>query len=123
MPSGMDNPIGYRLRTRRSQSSARPNHAWPVCCRTAWGRRLWPRKSHGNSHNQPRRLSGNQLSKALQTVSGDLPHTKILPLSARTGAGRDELWREIGEAAQARRGHLEVGALEHRSGNPPDCKS
>jgi GTP-binding protein len=59
------------------------------------------------------RLSGNQVSNALQTLSGEFPHAKILPFSARTGAGRDELWREIREAVQNHRTQIEpmrVGA-------------
>ena len=54
------------------------------------------------------RLSRNQLSKALQLLSGEFPRAKILPFSARTGDGRDELWREIREAAQVHRGQMEL---------------
>jgi GTP-binding protein len=54
------------------------------------------------------RLSGNQLSKALQILNGEFPAAKILPFSARTGAGRDELWREIREAAQNHRSQMEL---------------
>ena len=45
------------------------------------------------------RLSGNLLSHALRTLGKEFPHSKILPYSARSGAGRDELWREIRQAA------------------------
>jgi len=41
------------------------------------------------------RLSGNQLRNALRTMAGEFPPARILPYSAKTGAGRDELWREI----------------------------
>ncbi len=45
------------------------------------------------------RLSGNLLSYALRTLGEEFPQARILPYSARTGAGRDELWREIRRAA------------------------
>ena len=41
------------------------------------------------------RLSGNQLRNALQALAEEYPHSPILPFSARTGAGRQELWQEI----------------------------
>ena len=41
------------------------------------------------------RLSGNRLRNALQTLAGEYPQAHILPFSARTGAGRQELWQEI----------------------------
>lgn len=49
------------------------------------------------------RLSGNQLRNALQTLMQEFPQAKVVPFSARTGAGRDELWREIREAVQSHR--------------------
>jgi GTP-binding protein len=45
------------------------------------------------------RLSGNRLHQALRNFGQEFPRVKILPYSARTGAGRDELWREIRHAA------------------------
>lgn len=54
------------------------------------------------------KLSGNQLRNALQTSIREFPQAKVLPFSAKTGAGRDELWREIREAAQAHRALSEV---------------
>lgn len=57
------------------------------------------------------RLSGNQLRNALQTFAQEFPQAKILPFSARTGAGRDELWREIREATQAHRAQSELARL------------
>lgn len=54
------------------------------------------------------RLSGNQLRNALQTLTQEVPGARVLPYSARTGAGRDELWREIREAAQAHRAQHET---------------
>ena len=41
------------------------------------------------------RLSGNQLRNALKTIGSKFPQAKVLPYSAHTGAGHDELWREI----------------------------
>jgi len=47
------------------------------------------------------RLSGNQLHNALKTLSAEFPETEILPFSARSGAGRDQLWRKIHSAVAA----------------------
>jgi GTP-binding protein len=41
------------------------------------------------------RLSGNQLRNALDALGSKFPHSRIVPYSARTSAGREELWREI----------------------------
>ncbi len=49
------------------------------------------------------RLSGNQLRKSLQDLSQQFGEARIVPYSARTGAGRDELWREIRSAAELMR--------------------
>jgi GTP-binding protein len=54
------------------------------------------------------RLSGNLLSQALRNFGQEFPQAKILPYSARTGAGRDELWREIRHAALLRPSHSEL---------------
>jgi GTP-binding protein len=45
------------------------------------------------------RLSNNQLSNALSTLSAEYPSARLLPYSSKTGAGRDELWKEIRQAA------------------------
>lgn len=48
------------------------------------------------------RLSGNQLRNSLDTLGREYPQAQILPYSAKTSAGRDELWRELrGAAAHA----------------------
>jgi GTP-binding protein len=47
------------------------------------------------------RLSGNQLSNALRTFQQQYPSARILPFSAKTGSGKDELWQEIRNAAEA----------------------
>ena len=48
------------------------------------------------------KLSGNQLRNSLNNFAKDFPNLKIVPYSARTGAGRDDLWREIRTAAESR---------------------
>jgi GTP-binding protein len=58
------------------------------------------------------RLPGNQLRNALQRFAQGFPQANVLPFSARTGAGRDELWREIREATQSHRAHSDLARLE-----------
>ncbi len=41
------------------------------------------------------RLSGNRLRNSLHALAQDYPEACILPYSAKTGSGRDELWKEI----------------------------
>jgi GTP-binding protein len=41
------------------------------------------------------RLSNNQLSTALRSLGQQYPSARLLPYSAKTGAGREELWKEI----------------------------
>ncbi len=41
------------------------------------------------------KLSGNTLRKSLDSFAHAAPNARVLPYSARTGAGRDELWQEI----------------------------
>ena len=50
------------------------------------------------------RLSGNQLRNSLHTLGQEFPQAKIIPFSARTGAGSEELWREIRAAVEPGRG-------------------
>jgi len=45
------------------------------------------------------KLSGNALRKALDTFTQVLPELRVVPYSARTGLGRNELWQEIRAAA------------------------
>jgi GTP-binding protein len=47
------------------------------------------------------RLSGNMMPKAIGGIVRELPGLPILPYSARTGFGRDEVWREIRTAAES----------------------
>ena len=46
------------------------------------------------------RLSNNQLHSALRTLNQEHPAAPVLPYSAKTGAGRDELWKHIRQVAQ-----------------------
>jgi GTP-binding protein len=48
------------------------------------------------------RLSGNQLQNAMRSLAERYPKGRILPFSAKTGAGREELWQEIRKATEAR---------------------
>src|SRR5579863_4838391 len=48
------------------------------------------------------RLSNNQLNNALRTLAEEYPMARLLPFSAKTGAGRDELWSQIRAAASLR---------------------
>jgi len=41
------------------------------------------------------RLSGNQLRNALRTLADEFLGAQVIPYSARSGAGREELWRAI----------------------------
>jgi len=46
------------------------------------------------------RLSGNQLRNSLHRLSQEFQSATVFPYSAKTGAGREDLWREIRRAAQ-----------------------
>ncbi len=46
------------------------------------------------------RLSNNQLHNALRTLAQEYPAAQLLPYSAKTGAGREELWKQLRQAAQ-----------------------
>jgi GTP-binding protein len=46
------------------------------------------------------RLSNNQLHTAMRTFTQEYPAARLLPYSAKTGAGREDLWKEIRRAAQ-----------------------
>jgi GTP-binding protein len=55
------------------------------------------------------RLSGNQLPNAIRALEKEYPAARIVAYSAKTGVGRDDLWKEIRHAAQ------EAPALEFPS--------
>jgi GTP-binding protein len=46
------------------------------------------------------KLSGNTLRKSIDAFTKHMPELRIVPFSARTGLGGDELWREIRAATQ-----------------------
>lgn len=46
------------------------------------------------------RLSNNQLNNSLKTLAAEHPTARILPFSAKNGAGRDQLWLQIRQAAR-----------------------
>jgi GTP-binding protein len=48
------------------------------------------------------RLSNNRLQTALRNLSNSYPSARLLPYSAKTGFGREELWRQISEPARNR---------------------
>jgi GTP-binding protein len=45
------------------------------------------------------RLSNNQLRNALKTLSEAYPTAPVIAFSAKTGAGRDEVWKKIRQSA------------------------
>jgi GTP-binding protein len=49
------------------------------------------------------RLSNNQLHNVLRTLEEQYPSAHLLPYSSKTGAGREELWKQIRQAAQSTR--------------------
>ena len=49
------------------------------------------------------RLSGNQLRNSLERISQEYMGTRVIPYSARTGAGREELWQKIRAAVESYR--------------------
>ena len=49
------------------------------------------------------RLSNNQLNNVLRSLGQEYPSARLLPYSAKTGAGREELWKQIRQACQPTR--------------------
>jgi GTP-binding protein len=45
------------------------------------------------------RLSNNQLRNALKSLTEAYPTAPVIPFSAKTGAGRDEVWKKIRQSA------------------------
>jgi len=58
------------------------------------------------------RLSNNQLHNAMRTLAQEYPMARLVPYSAKTSAGREDLWKEIRTAAQ------QMTAAETSSGAP-----
>lgn len=59
------------------------------------------------------RLSNNQLQNALRALGEQYPSARLLPYSAKTGAGRDELWKQIRQVAQSTPAEASSGAPLH----------
>ena len=49
------------------------------------------------------KLSGNQLRNSLQTLTREFPQSRMVPFSAKSTEGREELWKEIRAAVEQRR--------------------
>ena len=49
------------------------------------------------------RLSGNQLHNSMQALTREFPQARIVPFSAKSAAGHEELWKEIRTAVENRR--------------------
>ncbi|HEX3320279.1 MAG TPA: ribosome biogenesis GTP-binding protein YihA/YsxC [Terriglobales bacterium] len=47
------------------------------------------------------RMSNNELRRSMRVLEAEYKEAKIMPYSAKTGAGKDELWREIRTAAES----------------------
>lgn len=65
------------------------------------------------------RLSNNQLHNALRTLAREYPAARLLTYSAKTGAGRDELWKQIRQVAQ-QQAAAETTVPEASSNRPVD---
>jgi GTP-binding protein len=46
------------------------------------------------------KLSNNQLHRALQVLTTEHPSARVVSYSAKTGAGREDLWKQIRQAAE-----------------------
>lgn len=57
------------------------------------------------------KLSGNTLRKSMDAFAQQVQGLRVIPFSARTGTGREELWREIRSAAQQHSAHREELAM------------
>jgi len=70
-----------------------------------------------NSRNRPHlvvatksdRMSGNALSAALLKLSYAYPSATIVPFSAKTGTGKEELWRQIRASVESFAGRRTAG--------------
>ncbi|MGA9964576.1 MAG: ribosome biogenesis GTP-binding protein YihA/YsxC [Terriglobales bacterium] len=49
------------------------------------------------------KLSGNQLRNSLQMLGREYPQARIVPFSAKSAAGQEELWKEIRAAVEQHR--------------------
>ena len=49
------------------------------------------------------RLSGNQLRNSLHVLAREYPRARVVPFSAKSAAGHEELWKEIRAAVEIHR--------------------
>jgi GTP-binding protein len=56
------------------------------------------------------KMSNNQLKNTLRTLTEEYPATRLIPYSAKTGAGRDELWKRIRQEAHSMATRGAIGA-------------
>jgi GTP-binding protein len=49
------------------------------------------------------KLSGNQLRNSLQMLAREYPQARVVPFSAKSAAGHEELWKEIRAAVEQHR--------------------
>lgn len=59
------------------------------------------RRPHAVVATKCDRMSGNELSRSMRKLGEELPGVQILPFSAKTGAGREELWAQIRAAVES----------------------
>jgi GTP-binding protein len=66
------------------------------------------------------RRSGNQLRNSLQSMAQEYPRAQVIPYSAKTGEGREELWRQIrsGVETHSRRSVMDSFPLEEPADLP-----
>ncbi len=63
---------------------------------------IYNRKNHLVVATKIDKLSANKLKSSLQEIEQSLPESRIIPYSATTGKGREEVWREIGNSLEKR---------------------
>ena len=63
---------------------------------------IYHQKNHIIVATKADKLSNNKLKTSLEEMEKLLPVSRIIPYSALTGKGREELWREIGDSIEKR---------------------
>ncbi len=64
---------------------------------------IYHQKNHLVVATKTDKLSSNKLKESLLEVEKALPESRIISYSVMTGKGRDELWREIGNALEKKK--------------------
>lgn len=62
---------------------------------------IYNQKPHIVVATKADKLSNNQLKKNLDEIRQIMPESTVIPYSSMTGKGKDEIWREIGNALGA----------------------